>query len=215
MSYVEAGTQAIQNLRAEVETGQIKVPQFQRDFVWGLEKAANLIDSIIRGYPIGALIYWRTAERLREVRNLGRLKFPKARAGEHVNYVLDGQQRLTSLLAALEGHQVNIRDGSVRDFSSLIVHLNRLEEESPIIRTDLPEDVNAVCLPLAELWSRRGENYDGCTGEMRDVRDQLSDQLRTYNIPKVTLFGADLSLATEVFTRINTGERIYLSLKSW
>ena len=205
MSYVEPGTQALQNLRAEIENGQIKIPQFQRDYVWDIEKAAALMDSIIRGYPIGALIYWRTSERLREVRDLGRIRFPEAREGERVNYVLDGQQRLTSILAALHGLTVELRDGTKKAFSSLIVHLNRTDDEAPIVRTDRPIDEYAECLPLTELWSRRGDDFDACTGELRDTRDMFSDRLRTYGIPKVTLFEAELSIATEVFSRINTG----------
>ena len=205
MSYVETGTQALRNLMTEIESGQIKIPQFQRDYVWNVEKAADLIDSVIRGYPIGSLIYWRTADRLREVRNLGRLQFPEAAQGERVNYVLDGQQRLTSILAALYGLKVSIKDGTEKDFSSLLIHLNRKDNDSPIVRTDLPEEDSAICLPLAQIWSRQGEEYDACTGEIREIRDTFSDQLRTYDIPKVILYDAEISVATEVFSRINTG----------
>ena len=108
--------QSLRHLMTEIENGQIKIPQFQRDYVWNVEKAADLIDSVIRGYPIGSLIYWRTADRLREVRNLGRLEFPEVAQGERVNYVLDGQQRLTSILAALYGLKVNIKDGLKKIF---------------------------------------------------------------------------------------------------
>ena len=207
MSYVEPGTQALQNLSAEIENGQIKIPQFQRDYVWDIEKAAALVDSVIRGYPIGALIFWRTAERLRDVRDLGRLQFPEADEGERVNYVLDGQQRLTSILASLYGLTVQLRDGQEVLFSSLLVHLNRSDDELPIVRIDLPDEHGAVCVPLTQLWSRRGPEFDACTAEIRDTRDEYSDRLRTYGIPKVTLLNAELSVATEVFSRINTGGR--------
>ena len=205
MNNIELGNQGLNTLLNDIENGRIKIPQFQRDFVWGVEKAAGLIDSVIQGYPIGALIYWRTAERLREVRNLGRIAFPDAGRGEQVNYVLDGQQRLTSLLAALEGLKVKVRDGTERDFSSLIVHLNRNDDDSPIARTDFPDEDGAVCLPLVQLWSRRGDEYDACQGELRNARDRLSDRLRTYSIPRATLLDSELSVATEVFSRINTG----------
>lgn len=204
MNSVESGNQKLAFLLGDVEAGRIKIPQFQRDFVWDVEKAAGLIDSIIRGYPVGALIYWRTAERLREVRNLGRLKFPEAGRGEQVNYVLDGQQRLTSILAALNELNVVTRDGHTLDFSMIIVHLNPKDDESPIVRTDRPDEFDAICVPLSQLWSRRGDDYDACDGEVKDARDCLSDRLRTYDIPRVTLLDAELSVATEVFSRINT-----------
>ena len=204
MSYVESGTQKLQNLRPEVENGQIKIPQFQRDFVWGVNQSAELVDSVIRGFPIGSLIYWRTSERLREVRDLGRINFPTANKRELVSYVLDGQQRLTSLLAALGGETVTLRDGSQRDFSSILVHLNRTDDDAPIVRTDYPDDDGPVCLPLTQLWSRQGDEFDRCKGPTRRARDDLADRLRTYDIPKVTLYEAELSEATEVFSRINT-----------
>ena len=205
MSNIEPGNQRLLYLRGDVEAGRIKIPQFQRDFVWDVEKAAGLIDSIIRGYPVGALIYWRTAERLREVRNLGRLEFPEAGRGEQVNYVLDGQQRLTSILAALNELNVVTRDGHKLDFSNIIVHLNPRDDESPIVRTDRADEVDAIFVPLSQLWSRRGDDFDACEGELKDVRDCLSDRLRTNDIPRVTLLDAELSVATEVFSRINTG----------
>ena len=208
MSRVKPGTQKLQDLFVEVANGQIKIPQFQRDFVWTVEQAAGLVDSVIRGYPVGSLIYWRTSESLREVRNLGRLNFPTANTGEMVSYVLDGQQRLTTFLAALKGETVTLKDGATRDFSTLIVHLNRRDEEEPIVRTDQPEDPAAICLPLTQVWSRRGEQFDACKDEIRDKRDQFSDRLITYDIPKVTLHEAELSEATEVFSRVNTGGQV-------
>ena len=46
------------NLIANIEQGQIKIPQFQRKFVWSIEETAGLIDSILKGYPIGTFIIW-------------------------------------------------------------------------------------------------------------------------------------------------------------
>ncbi|HSU68500.1 MAG TPA: DUF262 domain-containing protein, partial [Tepidisphaeraceae bacterium] len=60
----------------EIEKGLLKVPQFQREFVWSREKSAALIDSILRGYPIGTFILWKTKESLRAIRNIGNAKLP-------------------------------------------------------------------------------------------------------------------------------------------
>ncbi|MCD6124882.1 DUF262 domain-containing protein, partial [bacterium] len=51
-----------------IEEGNIKIPQFQRDFVWDKVKAARLLDSVLKGYPIGNLILWKTKDRLRSLR---------------------------------------------------------------------------------------------------------------------------------------------------
>ena len=97
MKLPEPQTRTFSSLIAEIEKGQIKIPQFQRDFVWSIQKSAGLIDSILKGYPIGTFIFWKTKDRLRSVRNLGSQSLPEPEKGESVDYVLDGQQRLTSL----------------------------------------------------------------------------------------------------------------------
>ena len=94
------------DLISDIETGQVKIPQFQRKFVWSIKESAKLLDSIIKGYPIGTFIYWRTKERLRAIRDLGNIKLPAPPKGEYINYVLDGQQRLTSLFASLKGVEI-------------------------------------------------------------------------------------------------------------
>ena len=204
-TYARPGTQKLIDLRTELETGQIKVPRFQRDFVWDLNRAAGLIDSIIKGYPVGALIYWRTDEQLRDIRNLGRIGFNESDEGEKVNFVLDGQQRLTSIVAALNGVEVTLKDGTTRDFSSLRVQLTGRDDDEPIIIDGYPDDTKCISIPLTELWDRGGVDYDACEGEAKNRRDDLREQIRGYEIPKVTLFNAVLSVATDVFSRINTG----------
>jgi uncharacterized protein with ParB-like and HNH nuclease domain len=87
----------------EIKRGQIKIPQFQRDFVWSIQKSAALIDSIVKGYPVGTFIFWVTKERLRYVRDIGSESLPPPKEGETAAYVLDGQQRITSLYATLKG----------------------------------------------------------------------------------------------------------------
>ena len=51
------------DLISDIEKGIIKIPKFQREFVWGIDKTAKLLDSILKGYPIGTFILWKTDER--------------------------------------------------------------------------------------------------------------------------------------------------------
>jgi hypothetical protein len=45
-----------------IDSGEIKLPMFQREFVWDKEQSAKLIDSLLKGYPIGTFIFWKTRE---------------------------------------------------------------------------------------------------------------------------------------------------------
>jgi hypothetical protein len=121
------------NLLSDIEKGEIKIPQFQRDFVWSIQKSAALLDSIIKGYPIGTFIFWATKDRLRSVRDLGNIKLPDPKEGEVVSFVLDGQQRITSLFATLKGLKVQRASGKEDDFSDSYVDLQAKPDEQIVI----------------------------------------------------------------------------------
>jgi len=89
-----------------VTSGMIRVPAFQRGFVWDAERVAYFMDSLYKGYPFGSLLLWRTREALRTERKLGPFKLPKADPDYPIDYVLDGQQRLTSVFAVFQSEFV-------------------------------------------------------------------------------------------------------------
>jgi uncharacterized protein with ParB-like and HNH nuclease domain len=63
-------------LLSEVARGNIKIPVFQREFVWDDEQIMSLLDSIYRGYPVGSLLLWSTKEQLNHERNVGGFELP-------------------------------------------------------------------------------------------------------------------------------------------
>jgi hypothetical protein len=65
----------------EIDSGQIKLPMFQREFVWDKVQSAKLLDSITKGFPIGTFIFWRTKEELRSYKELGNHKLPSPPKG--------------------------------------------------------------------------------------------------------------------------------------
>ncbi len=82
--------------------GRLRVPAFQRGFVWDAERVAYLMDSIYKDYPFGALILWRTKTQLRSERTLGPFELPVREPDYPIDYVLDGQQRLTSIFGVFQ-----------------------------------------------------------------------------------------------------------------
>lgn len=89
----------IRGLIDRIVSGDIRIPAFQRNFVWEPDQIAFLLDSIHKKFPIGILIFWRTDKRLNCEKDLGRFSLPEPRKDYPVNYVLDGQQRITSLFS--------------------------------------------------------------------------------------------------------------------
>ncbi len=95
----ETTTKPLRDLVRAFNTGKIQLPQFQRDYVWKPKKIRNLLDSLLRGFPIGGFYLWRPTSATLDAKPKG---FGKTRiiSDEFVGYLIDGQQRLTSLEAA-------------------------------------------------------------------------------------------------------------------
>jgi hypothetical protein len=93
---------SIRKVIERISSGEIRIPAFQRGFVWDAEHVAYLMDSIYKGYPFGAVILWRTKEKLSSERNLGPFELPARQPDYPVDYVLDGQQRITSIFGVFQ-----------------------------------------------------------------------------------------------------------------
>lgn len=84
----------------DIRRGEIKIPKFQRPFVWKSEQALDLLDSIASGYPIGSVLLWRTSDKLKAERSLGEFILPTTDDMTPTKYVLDGQQRITVIYSS-------------------------------------------------------------------------------------------------------------------
>lgn len=86
----------IETVLAWVNSGEIAIPEIQRPFVWQASKVRDLLDSLYNGYPIGYLIAWRNPN----------VRLKDGRVAEGKKILIDGQQRVTALSAAILGHPV-------------------------------------------------------------------------------------------------------------
>lgn len=91
---------SIAQLRSLVKAGRLRVPQFQRSFCWEKQDVLNLIDSVLRGYPIGSLLLWKREAGAGHLR-IGALDVDAGRLPEAL-WVVDGQQRITSLVNVVD-----------------------------------------------------------------------------------------------------------------
>jgi hypothetical protein len=82
--------------------GRIRIPDFQRGFVWDADRVAYFMDTLYKGYPFGSLLLWRTKHQLRTERKIGPFELPRKDPGLPIDYILDGQQRLTSIFGVFQ-----------------------------------------------------------------------------------------------------------------
>lgn len=204
MAILETGDKKYSTLLDEIEKGEIKIPQFQRQFVWDIQNSAKLIDSILKGYPIGTFIYWRTSERLRSIRNIGNIVLPEPRGGEFINYVLDGQQRITSLFAALKGEVVERDNGKKDDFSKIYIDFEA-QDDDPIVFVDLGKRPSKTYVKLTDLMNQGRRFFNDFPPEYDSKIDKFKEIIQSYQFRGVNLKDAPIDVATEVFTRLNVG----------
>lgn len=189
----------------DIETGAIKIPQFQRNFVWDRHKSAKLVDSLLKGYPIGTFIFWKTREELRSIRNLGGVVLPPTPVGDYIHYVLDGQQRLTTLFATVRGLSVE-RDGRTDDFSQMYIDLDANSDQDLVV-TDVSEKDDQSFISVKDLLSAEFTTLAGFPGKYHDKMKNYKRILEGYNFSVILVPDAPIDVATEIFTRINvTGQ---------
>src|SRR5688572_19929409 len=140
----------IETLLTWVNSGEIAIPEIQRPFVWEATKVRDLLDSLYRGYPVGYLIAWRNPT--------VKLKDGTSSAGKRI--LIDGQQRITALMAALLGREVLTKNyETVRIRIAFHPQEARFEVANPAIRSDPAwiDDVTQVFKPGASLIRQIGE----------------------------------------------------------
>lgn len=191
---------------SKIESSEFLIPRFQRAFVWSKEQTANLIDSIFHNYPIGSFIIWKTTERLKSLKKIGSVVIPSPPDSGFVYYILDGQQRITSLYVSIKGCVVELPNGNIEDYGTLTVDLtadgdDRIVYEkpdglNPNTSISLSSLINSDLTTLFSKFSSKPE--------LLTVIDTYRKSIDSYRFSKIELEDADINVATEVFTRLNT-----------
>lgn len=191
----------IETLLTWVKSGEIAIPEIQRPFVWDASKVRNLLDSLYLGYPVGYLVAWRNPN--------VKLKDGTSSSGKRI--LIDGQQRVTALMAALLGQEVITKDyetGRIR------IAFNPQEEKfevaNPAIKKDSAwiEDVAIVFAPDASLtklsrqYHERNPHTD--VDEIAIVLEKLK-KITNNHVGVIDLAeDLDIETVTEIFIRVNS-----------
>lgn len=191
-------------LFTEIETGRIKIPMFQRDFVWSKEQTTKLIDSIIKGFPIGTFILWQTHEELRHVKNIGNANLPDSPKGSETFYILDGQQRLTSLYAVHKGLQL-IKEGQSIDYKDISIDLSCALDDDELVVASNPRSNGPFISVYKLLTGSLMELVQKYNSEdfIKKI-DTYRERLTGYDFSTIVISDYPIDIACEIFTRINT-----------
>lgn len=146
---------SVEELVGMIERGELRLPEMQRRYVWRSPRVRDLLDSLYRGYPSGAILLWDTDEAvpLQEM-----AVTQQTNPYQNTRLLLDGQQRLTSLSAVIRGEAVKVR-GRKRPIE-LLFNLNH-------------PDQLAVVTEVNEEGSDEDEDDDLIDDEADSSQDEL------------------------------------------
>ena len=191
----------VETLLTWVKSGEIAIPEIQRPFVWNATKVRNLLDSLYQGYPVGYLIAWRNPS--------VKLKDGTTSAGKRI--LIDGQQRVTALMASLLGVEVLTDDYETKQIQ---IAFNPQEETfevtNPAIRKNviwLPNvaTVFEASTSIFQLVSDYCAVNPGCS---QDKVFHVIEKLRgiVHNHVGIIELAEDLDIetVTEIFIRVNS-----------
>ena len=191
----------IETLLTWVKSGEIAIPEIQRPFVWDAIKVRNLLDSLYNGYPVGYLISWRNPT--------VKLKDGSPSAGKRI--LIDGQQRVTALMAALLGREVLTKDyETVRIRIAFHPVEERFEVRNPAIAKDGAwiDDVikifgeDADLIELTEQYVERNEGSDRkkVGRVLQKVGKIINNHVGLIELAE----DLDIETVTEIFIRVNS-----------
>jgi len=181
-----------------IDSGHLRIPEFQRDFDWDMDRTLKLLDSLAKGYPIGCFLFWETTEALGSVRSIGGQPLPDVPKGTTVRYVLDGQQRITSLYAAAKGLAIGGRSYQV--YCDL--DADPTKEDVFVERADRSPRFTA----LTDVLGDRPHHVYGRLSAARKRRfDAVREAFRFTSWPVVQVSDQPLHVVCEMFERVNRG----------
>ena len=189
------------SLLERLSEGEILIPTFQREFVWENSMIRDLFDSILRGYPVGSLIFWKPAEeKFNVVDNIGGVKVDTQ--SDTSSYVLDGRQRLTALMSVLNAKGCNFNKFFLNLKDDTVEYSSRPRKGYDYIRIGDLFNTFAIIDYLDEL---RDANLNSETQKTYAEKVKKYNRiLMTYRLGFVTIKGGTIKEAVEVFSRLNS-----------
>ena len=191
----------LQRVFQELERGNMRIPRFQRAYVWERSKIVRLLNSISMSYPIGSFFLWETDTTMEAFgRDITEFGFPKKPQGNYFMFILDGQQRITSLYVSLMGKTLN-----GIDYSKICYNLDSKKFKLPQLKTEQHN------IPVWKIWDAK--EYSNLlmdyakNGDFDRMQALKECQECLYNYPISIIMSRKMGLeeVVDIFERINQG----------
>lgn len=213
----------VADLLSDVKNGRIGLPDLQRPFVWKDNKVRELLDSMMKGYPIGYIMLWSSPDNYENTDHIGKNEKTFKRPED---LVIDGQQRLTALLAAIYGVTIKDKNYNERTIKISFNPLTRefavwtqayernpewISEISRVFAADQEHNVSKFRKAFIKSAneSREKNNENLLTEDEEDlIEKNINDllNLEIYSLPTLKINSkADEQDVADIFVRVNSG----------
>ncbi len=203
----------VYELIREILDGKMRVPNFQRRFVWKREKMLDLLDSIRLQYPIGSILVWDADDSVASSEWVGPIHIPPAKQ-KPASYVLDGQQRLSTLVGVLQKRSEDyLSQPNLNDPGRWEVWFNAKNKTfEHITDRDIWHFPLWKLLDTVEFLNECQsilDSKDPSAREYVNAIQLLSRTFQSYKLPVIRIKKTGLSQAVEIFARLNsTGQKM-------
>ncbi len=207
MMNIKADRDYMTTILERIKSGKIMIPKFQRDFVWNTGQMLDLLDSILKGFPIGSIILWTPEqERFETINNIEGVEVDNSLMSsriEDVSYILDGRQRITVLLGSL------YEDGNFsKDFFVNLKDMRPFKQphskKEDFCNLSLSEAFDTYSL-VGYLERLKGSDLEETEKfKFADKAKHVNKTLQSYELGYINVKGGTIDEAVEIFSRLNS-----------
>jgi hypothetical protein len=188
---LENDTVKVGDLVDDYRAGRIVIPEFQREYVWPKNKAPRLLDSLYRNFPISTLLLWQSSAYVKTRRTA-----PRPARGGTMSWLIDGQQRVTTLSRVMYGDEgIEVLFNPTTEQFSLANAATR-NDANWVRVADLFDDVTYRALRRELPPTKKAGKVEAAYDKVREIRN--------YVIPVVHMVDHSFQDAVDAFTRINS-----------
>lgn len=200
MSNFEVNNVSVSTLLGYVSDGTIAIPEIQRPFVWNTTKVRNFIDSLYKKYPVGYIITWKSPN----------VKLKDGTSSEGKEILIDGQQRITALTAALLGKEVVDSDYKKKRIKiAFNIMTEEFQTSNPAIekQKEWISDISEIMKDDIDLLGFTNNYAQTFNIDPNLVSKRINNlrAIKTISIGRIQLDSKlDIETVTEIFVRINS-----------
>jgi len=215
-SELTPGSVRSQKLISRIEDGEIKLPEFQRGYVWKQNQVIELLDSINYNYPIGSVLLWEAdkEDRLKTSRNIAGINLPNKPDNYPVKYCLDGQQRISTIFGVFwDCAEPENKDDTYNPDENVFEIYYDIQKKCFVSTNDVDKKEPSRFFYMRNLlnakkfnkWCRDNVDCDDIFDELSELQSRFQD----YEIPIVEIKKRNKSEVGVIFERINnTGTKL-------